>query len=179
MNSTVSMGNSMLMSKNQSPVKFSLRNSQVVLEERSKLKAYKFYYQIGFGGFGRVWKVSHRESLRDWAMKEISKKKYLSPHAECSRRTTSTPSSTSAGSSASSTTPSSSTCAAPSRTRRTSTSSWTTCAAATCATTSATRTASPKKRYVPPLPLRLPGCQHPHRPRVHPRQQDHPQGPQA
>jgi hypothetical protein len=106
MSSTLSMGNSMLMSKNHSPVKFSLRNSQVVLEERSKLKAYKFYYQIGFGGFGRVWKVCHRESARDWAMKEISKKKYPSLHAEWSRRTTWTPSSTSAGSSASSTTPS-------------------------------------------------------------------------
>lgn len=57
------MGNSVLISKNNSPVKFSLRNSQIVLagvEEPNKLKAYKFYYQIGFGGFGRVWKVCQK-----------------------------------------------------------------------------------------------------------------------
>lgn len=63
MGSTASMGNSVLISKNNSPVKFSLRNSQVVLanvEEPNKLKGYKFYYQIGFGGFGRVWKVCQR-----------------------------------------------------------------------------------------------------------------------
>lgn len=65
----------MLITKNNSPIKFSLRNSQVLFEEKNKLKSYKFYYQIGFGGFGRVWKVCHKESLKDWAMKEISKRK--------------------------------------------------------------------------------------------------------
>lgn len=82
MNSTISMGNSMLITKNHSPIKFSLRNSQVFFEEKNKLKTYKFYYQIGFGGFGRVWKVCNKESLKDWAMKEISKKKYRSLNLE-------------------------------------------------------------------------------------------------
>ncbi len=98
------MGNSTLISKNHSPVKFSLRNSQVVLvgvEEPNKLKGYKFYYQIGFGGFGRVWKVCAKDSLREWAMKEISKKKYFPSDAELSKRTTSSLSSTRGGSSAS------------------------------------------------------------------------------
>jgi hypothetical protein len=104
MNSTVSIGNSILMTKNHSPVKFSLRNSQVLLEEKNKLKSFKFYYQIGFGGFGRVWKVSNRDTLKDWAMKEISKKKYSTFHLESSRRTTSIRCSTSGASSASSTT---------------------------------------------------------------------------
>jgi hypothetical protein len=63
MGSIASMGSSVLISKNNSPVKFSLRNSQVILagvEEPNKLKDYKFYYQIGFGGFGRVWKVCQK-----------------------------------------------------------------------------------------------------------------------
>lgn len=60
MNSTISVGNSMLITKNSSPVKFSLRTSQLFSEEKNKLKSYKFYYQIGFGGFGRVWKVCNK-----------------------------------------------------------------------------------------------------------------------
>ena len=38
-------------------------------------KRFKFIYQIGFGGFGRVWKVYDRSCEKDYAMKEISKKK--------------------------------------------------------------------------------------------------------
>ena len=86
MNSTISMGNSRLISKNNSPLKFSVRNSQLFLQEReaakNHLKSYKFYYQIGFGGFGRVWKVASKESLKDWAMKEISKRKYSPSYLE-------------------------------------------------------------------------------------------------
>jgi ABC-type uncharacterized transport system permease subunit len=58
-----SAGNSILVSKNNSPmrsIKFSKRNSQLLSEEKNKLQSYKFYYQIGFGGFGRVWKVSKK-----------------------------------------------------------------------------------------------------------------------
>lgn len=69
----------MLITKNNSPLKFSLRNSELFLQEKdsakNQLKSYKFYYQIGFGGFGRVWKVASKENLKDWAMKEISKRK--------------------------------------------------------------------------------------------------------
>lgn len=60
-NFNISAGNSVFASKNNSPmksIKFSKRNSQLFSEEKGKLKSYKFYYQIGFGGFGRVWKVS-------------------------------------------------------------------------------------------------------------------------
>jgi hypothetical protein len=62
----ISAGNSLLASKSNSPLrsmKFSKRNSQIFSEEKNKLKSYKFYYQIGFGGFGRVWKVSNKETL--------------------------------------------------------------------------------------------------------------------
>lgn len=69
MNSTISVGTSILGSKTNSPLKFSVRNSQPKQVHRDKLKLYKFYYQIGFGGFGRVWKVYSREDNRDWAMK--------------------------------------------------------------------------------------------------------------
>ena len=34
-------------------------------------------YQIGFGGFGKVWKVQERNSWDYYAMKEIQKRKYL------------------------------------------------------------------------------------------------------
>lgn len=87
----LSAGNSVLASKNNSPlksIKFSKRNSQLFGEEISKLKSYKFYYQIGFGGFGRVWKVSNKETAKDWAMKEISKQKYAYYNKELFKRTT-------------------------------------------------------------------------------------------
>jgi hypothetical protein len=75
MNSTASVGASILVSKTSSPLKFSVRQSQAKHVIKDKLKFYKFYYQIGFGGFGRVWKVYNKEDMRDWAMKEISKRK--------------------------------------------------------------------------------------------------------
>jgi hypothetical protein len=65
----MSSSNSLLVTKNNSPVKFGLRNSQTLLEEKNKLKLYKFYYQIGFGGFGRVWKVCNKQTMKDLAMK--------------------------------------------------------------------------------------------------------------
>lgn len=34
---------------------------------------YKFYYQIGLGAFGKVWRVIDRKSERDYALKEIAK----------------------------------------------------------------------------------------------------------
>jgi hypothetical protein len=81
----ISAGNSLLVSKTNSPmrsIKFSKRNSQIFSEEKNKLKSYKFYYQIGFGGFGRVWKVNNKETMKDWAMKEISKQKYMHNNLE-------------------------------------------------------------------------------------------------
>lgn len=88
MNSTVSIGNSVLVSKTSSPLKFSVRHSQPkhVEKEKDKLKLYKFYYQIGFGGFGRVWKVYNKEDMKDYAMKEISKRRYYTPNAELFKR---------------------------------------------------------------------------------------------
>lgn len=89
MNSTASVGSSVLVSKTSSPLKFSVRQSQAkTVVVKDKLKYYKFYYQIGFGGFGRVWKVYNKEDMRDWAMKEISKRKYASKHLGSSRKTT-------------------------------------------------------------------------------------------
>jgi serine/threonine protein kinase len=32
-------------------------------------------YQIGFGGFGKVWKVQEKKSWEYFAMKEIHKRK--------------------------------------------------------------------------------------------------------
>jgi hypothetical protein len=69
MNSTVSIGNSIVASKTNSPLKFSMRNSQPKQQPKDKLKIFKFYYQIGFGGFGRVWKVYSKEDNKDYAMK--------------------------------------------------------------------------------------------------------------
>ena len=68
----ISMGNSVAVTNTNSPVKFSMRNSQPKIskkEKEEKLKLYKFYYQIGFGGFGRVWKVFNRADNKDYAMK--------------------------------------------------------------------------------------------------------------
>jgi serine/threonine protein kinase len=36
---------------------------------------YRFIYQIGSGGFGRVWKVQNKKDNATFAMKEISKAK--------------------------------------------------------------------------------------------------------
>lgn len=33
------------------------------------LHNYKFMYQVGFGGFGKVWKVQNRITLKYFAMK--------------------------------------------------------------------------------------------------------------
>ena len=62
-NINMSAGNSILASRNNSPIKsikFTKRNSQLFSEDKNQLKSYKFYYQIGFGGFGRVWKVNNK-----------------------------------------------------------------------------------------------------------------------
>ena len=89
MTSTVSMVNSVTASKTNSPLKFSMRNSQPKYpqhQKEQKLKLYKFYYQIGFGGFGRVWKVYNKENNRDYAMKEISKRRYFRYNLELFRK---------------------------------------------------------------------------------------------
>lgn len=39
--------------------------------------AFRFVHKIGSGGFGQVWKVEFRKNSRCYAMKEISKAKYL------------------------------------------------------------------------------------------------------
>jgi serum/glucocorticoid-regulated kinase 2 len=47
------------------------------LEVKSKCRNdFKFLYQVGAGGFGRVWKVQEKKSGQIFAMKEISKAKY-------------------------------------------------------------------------------------------------------
>jgi len=46
--------------KHNSPFKSSLTNSQLQIYTPNSPKNYKFYYQIGFGAFGRVWKVSDK-----------------------------------------------------------------------------------------------------------------------
>jgi serum/glucocorticoid-regulated kinase 2 len=37
---------------------------------------YQFLFQIGSGGFGRVWKVEEKKTGNIFAMKEMSKAKY-------------------------------------------------------------------------------------------------------
>lgn len=47
-------------------------------EEKNKLKSrndYRFLYQVGSGGFGRVWKVEDKRDHSIYAMKEMSKAK--------------------------------------------------------------------------------------------------------
>jgi hypothetical protein len=75
MNSTMSVTSSILATRSNSPVKFGLQNKQSSFVEKNKLRQFKFYYQIGFGGFGRVWKVYNKEDSKEWAMKELSKRK--------------------------------------------------------------------------------------------------------
>jgi len=36
---------------------------------------FKFVFQIGSGGFGRVWKVEEKKNGKIYAMKEMSKSK--------------------------------------------------------------------------------------------------------
>ena len=38
---------------------------------------YIFHYIIGWGGFGKVWKVESKKSRTLYAMKELSKAKYI------------------------------------------------------------------------------------------------------
>jgi len=59
MNATSSVGNSAFVTKNSSPIKLNVRGSEAN-DNKNNLKSYKFYYQIGFGGFGRVWKVYNK-----------------------------------------------------------------------------------------------------------------------
>lgn len=42
-----------------------------------KREDFKFMYQIGFGGFGKVWKVQEKTTWEYFAMKEIEKRKYI------------------------------------------------------------------------------------------------------
>lgn len=46
------------------------------VKERSR-NDYKLLYQVGSGGFGRVWKVQEKRNTQILAMKEISKAKYV------------------------------------------------------------------------------------------------------
>lgn len=73
----VTAKNSTTATRTNSPGKGSLASSQLVLPAPALVKHYKFYYQIGFGAFGRVWKVAERESGVEYALKEISKHKYF------------------------------------------------------------------------------------------------------
>lgn len=80
--------NSINVTRTNSPNKHSLASSQLHLPAPVLIKNYKFYYQIGFGAFGRVWKVAERDSGREFALKEISKNKYKGIYVESWRRAT-------------------------------------------------------------------------------------------
>jgi serine/threonine protein kinase len=43
---------------------------------------FQFLFQIGSGGFGRVWKVEQKRTGDIFAMKEMSKAKYHCIHLE-------------------------------------------------------------------------------------------------
>ena len=54
------MNNSIFASRSNSPIKFGLQKHEASFINKTKLRQDKFYYQIGFGGFGRVWKVYNK-----------------------------------------------------------------------------------------------------------------------
>lgn len=61
----------MFMTCNVTPRGISIKKNDTI-NPRSR---YKFIYQIGFGGFGKVWKVEEKKTGKEYAMKEISKQK--------------------------------------------------------------------------------------------------------
>lgn len=49
--------NNLFSTTNCTPMRKSYRDDCLKNEGKNMRKNYKFIYQIGFGGFGRVWKV--------------------------------------------------------------------------------------------------------------------------
>lgn len=47
------------------------------VKNQNKRSDYRFIYQIGSGGFGKVWKVEDKKQKKYFAMKEMSKAKYI------------------------------------------------------------------------------------------------------
>lgn len=50
-------------------------------EGRVERNLFSYLYIIGKGGFGKVWKVEHKKTKNQYAMKEMLKSMYVCPHA--------------------------------------------------------------------------------------------------
>ena len=57
------------------PLKQSIQATREPTPRISPLSGLKFYYQIGFGSLGRVWKVTDKSSGEAFALKEVPKSK--------------------------------------------------------------------------------------------------------
>lgn len=64
-----------IISNNNSYISTPFECETIELKDKSR-NDYKFLYQVGSGGFGRVWKVQQKKNSQFYAMKEISKAKY-------------------------------------------------------------------------------------------------------
>lgn len=70
--SSLTAKNSLNATKTNSPFKGSSACIPM-LEPVISTKSFKFYYQIGLGAFGKVWKVQERATDKEYAMKELLK----------------------------------------------------------------------------------------------------------
>lgn len=64
----VSAKQSCTVTRNNSPTRMSVMET-ARKQARNTVSGYKFYYQIGFGAFGKVWKVSDKQVGTEFALK--------------------------------------------------------------------------------------------------------------
>ena len=68
------------------PLRVIYNNNNILKNKRisSNLSNNSFTYLhiIGRGGFGKVWKVSHKKTFKIYAMKEMNKTKIIDKHSE-------------------------------------------------------------------------------------------------
>lgn len=64
-----------------SPIKSRKSNSRLIIMTVNR-NQFVFHYIIGEGGFGKVWKASHKNNKRVYAIKEMSKVKIINKKNE-------------------------------------------------------------------------------------------------
>ena len=57
-------------------------NSNITSKEKIYKNSFIFLYIIGKGGFGKVWKVIHKQSKNNYALKEMIKAKIIDKKSE-------------------------------------------------------------------------------------------------